>query len=80
MQMIWHLADVFETVAALVPDQLALIDGRTRRTWREYEDRSARLAAALVARAIVPACHARRLRAILPRQTSLAAMLPSSAK
>jgi fatty-acyl-CoA synthase len=54
MQMIWHLADVFETVAALVPDQLALIDGRTRRTWREYEDRSARLAAALVARAIAP--------------------------
>lgn len=52
--MIWHLADVFETVARLVPDQIALTDGTVRRTWREYEDRSARLAAALVARGIAP--------------------------
>lgn len=52
--MIWHLADVFETVASLVPNQIALTDGNTRRTWREYEDRSARLAAALVARGIAP--------------------------
>lgn len=52
--MIWHMADVFETVARLVPDQVALTDGNTRRTWRDYEDRSARLAAALVARGIAP--------------------------
>ncbi len=52
--MIWHFADVFETVAALVPDQLALIEGATRRTWRDYEDRAARLASALVAGGIAP--------------------------
>lgn len=52
--MIWHLADVFETIASLVPDQIALTDGTIHRTWREYEDRSARLAAALVARGITP--------------------------
>ncbi len=52
--MIWHFADVFETIAARVPDQLALIDGDTRRTWRDYEDRAARLASALVAGGIAP--------------------------
>jgi 3-oxocholest-4-en-26-oate---CoA ligase len=45
---------VFETVAALVPDQLALIDGVKRRTWREYEDRAARLASALIKAGIAP--------------------------
>ena len=52
--MIWHFADVFETIAALVPDRPALIDGAKRRTWREYEDRAARLASALVAAGIAP--------------------------
>ena len=52
--MIWHFADVFETIAALVPDRPALIDGDKRRTWREYEDRAARLASALVAAGIAP--------------------------
>jgi 3-oxocholest-4-en-26-oate---CoA ligase len=52
--MIWHFADVFETVAALVPDQLALIDGVKRRTWREYEERAARLASALIKAGIAP--------------------------
>jgi 3-oxocholest-4-en-26-oate---CoA ligase len=52
--MIWHFAEVFENIAALVPDQLALIDGATRRSWRDYEDRAARLASALVAAGIAP--------------------------
>jgi 3-oxocholest-4-en-26-oate---CoA ligase len=52
--MIWHFADVFENVAARVPDQLALIDGNKRVTWRDYEDRAARLASALVAAGIAP--------------------------
>ncbi|MFM5885687.1 MAG: acyl-CoA synthetase [Novosphingobium sp.] len=52
--MIWHFADVFETVAALVPDRLALIEAATRRTWRDYADRAARLAGALVAAGIAP--------------------------
>ncbi|HTP76779.1 MAG TPA: acyl-CoA synthetase [Rhizomicrobium sp.] len=46
--MKWHFADVFETVAALVPDSPALVNGDTRRTWREYEDRAARIANALM--------------------------------
>jgi 3-oxocholest-4-en-26-oate---CoA ligase len=52
--MIWHFADLFETIAALVPDQLALIDGAKRRSWCAYEDRAARLASALVAAGIAP--------------------------
>ena len=52
--MIWHFADVFETIAALVPEQLALIDGAKRRTWRDYEDRASRLASALVAAGRAP--------------------------
>jgi acyl-CoA synthetase (AMP-forming)/AMP-acid ligase II len=45
--MKWHFAEVFETVAALVPDGIALVHGDTRRTWREYDDRAARIAQAL---------------------------------
>lgn len=52
--MIWHFADLFEQVAARVPDRLALVEGTTRRTWREYEDRAARLAGALAAAGIKP--------------------------
>ena len=40
--MKWCFADVFETVASLVPDGLALVNGDVRRTWRAYEDRAAR--------------------------------------
>jgi len=47
--MKWHFADLFETVAALVPEKIALINGETRRTWREYEDRAARIACAFAA-------------------------------
>lgn len=52
--MSWHLADMFDAIARLVPDRLALIEGRTRRTWKDYEDRSARLATALKAIGIEP--------------------------
>ena len=52
--MIWHFADVFETIAALVPDRPALVEGAKRRSWREFEDRAARLASALVAAGIAP--------------------------
>jgi len=47
--MIWHFADLFETVATMVPDQRALIGEQRQTTWREYEERAARLAAALAA-------------------------------
>ncbi len=52
--MIWHFADVFDTFASLVPDQIALINGDTHRSWRDYEDRSARLANALLAAGLKP--------------------------
>ena len=52
--MIWHFADLFENVAALVPDRPALIADGMQRSWRDYEDRSARLAAMLVAHGIAP--------------------------
>lgn len=50
--MIWHMAAVFEAIAKMVPDQFALNDDGRLRTWRDYEDRAARLASALVARGI----------------------------
>lgn len=52
--MIWHFAAMYEAIAARVPDRLALIEGSTRRTWRDYEDRAARLAGALAAAGIAP--------------------------
>lgn len=42
-----NLATVWETVAATVPDAPALIHTGTTRTWREFQDRAARLAARL---------------------------------
>lgn len=45
--MSWHLASLFETAADLVPDATALVNGAARRTWRDYEDRAARIASAL---------------------------------
>ena len=47
--MKWHLAAVWEAVADAVPGAPAAIDGKARRSWREYEDRAARVAAALAA-------------------------------
>jgi 3-oxocholest-4-en-26-oate---CoA ligase len=52
--MKWHFADLFETVAAIVPDRLALVNGDKRRIWREYEDRAARIATAIVAADLAP--------------------------
>jgi len=40
----WNLADVWETIADVVPDAPALIHGDLTRTWAEYEQRAARLA------------------------------------
>ena len=52
--MKWCFAEVFETVAALVPDRFALINGGTRRTWREFEERAARIAGVLHAAGLGP--------------------------
>ena len=42
-----HFATVWEAVADEMPDRTALVHGETRRSWREFDERSARLARAL---------------------------------
>jgi len=43
----WNFGTIFESVADALPDQEALVQGERRRTWREFDDRAARLAGAL---------------------------------
>jgi len=43
----WNFGTVFESVADEIPDHQALVQGERRRTWREFDERAARLAAAL---------------------------------
>jgi 3-oxocholest-4-en-26-oate---CoA ligase len=43
----WNFGTVFESVADAIPDQTALVQGERRRTWRELDERAARLATAL---------------------------------
>ena len=42
-----HYATVFEKNADTIPNELALICGDNKKTWREYDDRAARLASLL---------------------------------
>lgn len=48
----FHLADLFETVAATVPDRVAIRTQSTTLTYRELNDRTDRLAAGLAAHGI----------------------------
>jgi 3-oxocholest-4-en-26-oate---CoA ligase len=43
----WNFGTVFESVADAIPDHIALVQGKRRWTWRELDERAARLAAAL---------------------------------
>src|SRR5205823_1579931 len=45
--MDWNFGTVFESVADAIPEHRALVQGDRRRTWREFDERAARLAAAL---------------------------------
>ena len=47
-----HFASVWETISDLIPERRALICGDAERTWREYDDRAARIAALLDAHGI----------------------------
>jgi fatty-acyl-CoA synthase len=49
-----NLGSVWETIAATVPDDLALAHGETRRTWGEFERRSAALAGAFAEAGVGP--------------------------
>ncbi|MCC6924682.1 AMP-binding protein [Novosphingobium sp.] len=48
----FHLADLFEGVAAAVPDRLALVGDSSRQTYAELNDRCDRLAAGLAAHGV----------------------------
>src|ERR1700749_83002 len=49
-----HYAEIIEGYAERDPDGVALVHGATRRTWAEFEDRAARVAAALTAAGLRP--------------------------
>ena len=49
-----HFASVWETISDLIPDRPALICGDATRSWREYDDRAARIASLLHAQGIGP--------------------------
>jgi fatty-acyl-CoA synthase len=49
-----HYADIIEGYADRAPEGIALVHGETRRTWADFEDRAARLAAALSDAGLAP--------------------------
>ena len=49
-----HFATVWESIADALPDRPAIVNGSDSRSWREYDDRAARVAAALVAAGLGP--------------------------
>ncbi len=52
--MDWNLATAFESVSDAIPDRVALIQGERRVTWRSFDDRAARIAAAFTAAGLKP--------------------------
>ena len=48
----FHLADLFETVAATVPDRLAIVSDSARLTYAELDERCSQLAAGLAAHGV----------------------------
>ena len=49
-----HFATVWESIADQLGDRMALVHGRIRRTWSEYDERAARLATAFVSAGLSP--------------------------
>ena len=49
-----HYATIWESIADTIPDATALVHGDTVRTWAQYDDRAARLAAAYTAAGLRP--------------------------
>ena len=52
--MDWNLATAFESVCDALPERVALIQGDCRRTWQEFDERAARVAAAFEAAGLGP--------------------------
>src|SRR6185503_15600420 len=57
-ELTWCFAELWETIGDAIPDKPAIVNAGVRRTWRQYEDRAARLAAALVAAGLGPGAKA----------------------
>jgi acyl-CoA synthetase (AMP-forming)/AMP-acid ligase II len=53
----FNIADLFEALAAAIPDKTALVSGSTRRTFAELDERGDRVAAMLAARGVGPGKH-----------------------
>ncbi|MFL6242695.1 MAG: AMP-binding protein, partial [Acidimicrobiia bacterium] len=52
--MDWNFGTIFESVADAIPEHTALVQDERRRTWREFDERAARLAAAFRALGLGP--------------------------
>jgi len=52
--MDWNFADVFESVCDALPDRTVLIQGDRHVTWKQFDERAARLAAAFTAAGLKP--------------------------
>ena len=50
----WHFATAYEIIADTIGDRPALICGDVTRTWQEYDDRAARIAAVLTDHGLEP--------------------------
>jgi acyl-CoA synthetase (AMP-forming)/AMP-acid ligase II len=49
-----HYATIWESIADAIPDAIAIVNGDVERTWAQYDDRAARMAAALTAAGLGP--------------------------
>ena len=47
-----HFANIWENVSDIIPDEIAVISGNDTKTWKEYENTSARIASFLNSRGI----------------------------
>jgi 3-oxocholest-4-en-26-oate---CoA ligase len=54
VRVAWNFADLWESVSDALPDRVVLVQGTRRVTWRDFDDRAARLAAALSAAGLGP--------------------------
>ena len=52
--MTWQMADIWENIAAAIPDKPAIVDGDKRHSWAEYENRAARVAQVLTDHGLRP--------------------------
>lgn len=52
--MEYHFASIWESIADVLPDQTAVVHGDRRFTWAQFDDRAARVAAAISAAGLGP--------------------------